>query len=166
MQFAVGDEDVNAPRRIRETLDEVFDGRQEAVCQCRIPRRTKDVLLGLIGGQVADDFDLAAVRADGPVDAGGAAVGVDLAGEVGADFLRHRRDIVVYFFLGAEQRGEKTWFLAADAVQGGHRAGAVQGDAGLSAFLVRFHENGRGDARLAARGGVDVDLAERFNDFF
>ena len=107
MQFAVGDEDVKAPRRVREALDEVFDGGQQLRAGAELARRAEDVLLGLVGGQVADDFDLAAARADGPVDAGGAAVGVDLAGEVGADLLGHRRDLVVRFLLGAEQGGEE-----------------------------------------------------------
>ena len=102
VQFAVGDEDVKAPRRVLEALDEVFDGGQQLRAGAEVARRAEDVLFGLVGGQVADDFDLAAAGADGPVDAGGAAVGVDLAGEVGADLLGDRRDVVVQLLGAAE----------------------------------------------------------------
>ena len=46
-----------------------------------------------------------------------------------------------------------------------HRAGAVDGDAGLSAFLVRLHENGRNHAHPARGGRIDVDLAKGIDDF-
>src|SRR5205085_8411145 len=51
-----------------------------------------------------------------------------------------------------------------DAVELGHGAGAVQGDAGLRPLLVRLHQDGGDDARAAAAGRVDVDLAERIDD--
>ena len=58
---------------------------------------------------------------------------------------------------------DRTPAAVLDAVELGHGAGAVQGDAGLRAFLVRLHEDGGHHAALPSRRGVDVDFAERFD---
>src|SRR5262249_32292017 len=72
-------------------------------------------------------------------------------------------DLVGGLLLPAEQAGEEA-AAPAGAVQGLHRAGAVQGDAGLRALAARLHEDGGGDADLAAARRGDVHLAERSND--
>src|SRR5262249_5193689 len=127
--------------------------------------RAEDVPLGLVAGEVADHLDLPAAGAGRPVNAGGAAVGVNLARQVGAQFLGDGRDFVVDL-RPAEDGRQDAAAAVIDAVELVDGAGAVEGQAGLGALAVRFHEDGGDDARLAAGGGVDVDLAERLDHGF
>ena len=61
------------------------------------------MLLGLVRGQVADKLDLTTTRPDSPIDASGPAVGVKVAGQVGAQLLGHRRHLVDRLLSGPEQ---------------------------------------------------------------
>ncbi len=79
MQFAIGDEHVKPPRRIAEPIDKIAHGRQQTGAGAEVARWTKDVAFGLVGPQIADFLDSAAVLADGPVDAGRTAIGIELA---------------------------------------------------------------------------------------
>src|SRR5205807_330810 len=101
----------------------------------------------LVGREVAHFFDPAAVVAGGPVNAGSAAVGIDPAGQVGADFLGDQGDLVLDFGRGEEGRDDAATVV--DPVEFVHRTGAVEGDASLGAFLVRLHQDGGHDADLA-----------------
>src|SRR5262249_40499595 len=139
--------------------------RQQLGAGPELPGRPEDVTLGLLGAEVADHLDVAAVVADRPVDAGGAAVGVDLAGQVGAQLLRHRGDVVVALLGPAEDRRQEA-AAALGAVELGHGAGAVQGDAGLGPLPVRLHQDRRRHPQPAAAGRVDVDLTEGLLDLF
>src|SRR5262249_29018346 len=169
VQLAIGDEDVKAPRRILEALDEVLDRRQQLRPSAEVLRGAEDMAFRLLGAEVADLLDLRAARPDGPVDAGRSAVGVEFARQVRTDLLRHRRDLILRggLFLAAEQGGEEpATTLLFDAVEAAHRAGAVQGDAGLRSLAARLHEDGRHHAHLAAGGRVDVHLTKRLDDTF
>src|SRR5438128_10223895 len=77
-ELAVGDEHEKAPGSILEAFDEVTDSRQKLRARAEIARPLEGIGFRLLGRQIADDFDVFAVRPDGPVDASGAMVGVDL----------------------------------------------------------------------------------------
>src|SRR5262249_141706 len=89
--------------------------------------------------------------------------GVELAGQVGAQLLGDRGDLVGGLLRAAEQRRQGAAAAVIDAVELAHGAGAVQGDAGLGALLVRLHQDGGDDADLGA-GRIDVDLAGGVGD--
>src|SRR5207249_2273365 len=131
----------------------VFDGRQQLGAATELPGRAEDVLLGLVGGQIADLLNLRPALSNGPVDAGSSTVGVKLAGQVGADLLRHRRDLVLSrrALLATEQGGEEPAAAGLfDAVDVTHSAGAVQGDTGLRSLAARLHEDSRDHLHLTA----------------
>src|SRR5207302_6763235 len=86
-ELAVGDEYEETPGSILETLDKVADGGQELRARAKIRGALEGIGFRLLRRQIADHFDVLAVRPHRPVDAGGAVVRVDLARQVSAKLL-------------------------------------------------------------------------------
>src|SRR5262249_54590294 len=90
------DEDIEAPWRRAETVEEVANRGQKLRAGAEVARPAEGVALGLFGAKVADLLDLTAFRAGGPVDGGGAAVRIDPPREVGADLLGNGCHLVLH----------------------------------------------------------------------
>ena len=59
VELAVGDKDEEAPGGGAKAVHEVADGRQQLGAGAKLLGRTKGPALGLVGGHIADDLDVA-----------------------------------------------------------------------------------------------------------